>query len=260
MVEPAHVGRAALVALGVDALLERRVAERDHPALPGRDLLVRVEAEHGRMAAAADRHAVGVDARRAPRRRPRRSAGRAARTPAGRPGSRRCGRAAAPTCASVTAAAAAVRVEVERDRVDVGEHRPRALVDGDVGRGDERERARDDLVAVAPRRRRAAPGAARPCRSRRRSRAARRAARRTPARTPAAAARARAAASAAPRARAPPRASPRTGRASGMARACGGRGSRARRSASRRDASACGRRPAASRTRASRRAPPRRPR
>ena len=61
VVEPVHVGGAALVSLGVDPLLERRVRGRDHPALPGRDLLVRVEAEYRRMPATADRHAVGID-------------------------------------------------------------------------------------------------------------------------------------------------------------------------------------------------------
>ena len=39
----------------------RGVGERDHAALPRRQLLVRVEAEDGRVAAAADRDAVGVD-------------------------------------------------------------------------------------------------------------------------------------------------------------------------------------------------------
>jgi hypothetical protein len=41
-----------------------------------------------------------------------------------------------------------VRVQVERDGVDVGEHRSRALVENRVGRGDERERRRDDLLAL----------------------------------------------------------------------------------------------------------------
>ena len=41
------------------------------------------------------------------------------------------------------------RVEVQRARVDVGEDRPRALVDRGVRARDERERRRDDLVAVA---------------------------------------------------------------------------------------------------------------
>ena len=35
--------------------------ERDHPALPGRELLVGVEPEHRRVPAAADRRAVGMD-------------------------------------------------------------------------------------------------------------------------------------------------------------------------------------------------------
>ena len=60
VVEPAHVGRAALVALGVDALLDRRVGHGDHPALARRQLLVGVEAEGRRMAARADPHAVAV--------------------------------------------------------------------------------------------------------------------------------------------------------------------------------------------------------
>ena len=99
MVEPAHVRRAALVALGVDALLHRRVAERDHPALAGGQLLVGVEAEDRRVAAAADRGAVGVhgaerlagvlDDRQA----------EALERRAGRPGSRRCGPAGARSCA-----------------------------------------------------------------------------------------------------------------------------------------------------------------
>ena len=41
-----------------------------------------------------------------------------------------------------------LRVEVQRARVDVGEDRARALVEADVGARDERERRRDDLVAV----------------------------------------------------------------------------------------------------------------
>ena len=61
MVEPAHVGRAALVALGVDRELVLLGAEREHPALARGELLVGVEAERRRVAAAADRDAVGVD-------------------------------------------------------------------------------------------------------------------------------------------------------------------------------------------------------
>ena len=50
---------------------------------------------------------------------------------------------------SVTAAAAALDRQIQRHRIDVGEHRPGALVHGDVGARDERERRGDDLVAVA---------------------------------------------------------------------------------------------------------------
>ncbi len=39
--------------------------------------------------------------------------------------------------------------EVQSQRVDIGEHRPGALVDRHVGACDERERARDHLVAIA---------------------------------------------------------------------------------------------------------------
>ena len=60
MVEPAHVRRAALVALGVDALLVGGVGHRHHAALPRRELLVGVEAEDRGVAAAADRRAVAV--------------------------------------------------------------------------------------------------------------------------------------------------------------------------------------------------------
>ena len=62
VVEPVHVRGAALVSLGVDPLLLRRIAHRDHPALAGRQLLVRVEPEHRGMAAPADGHAVGCRA------------------------------------------------------------------------------------------------------------------------------------------------------------------------------------------------------
>ena len=84
-------------------------------------------------------------------------------------------------------------------RVDVGEHRPRALVQRGVGRGDERERARDDLIALlhADRaQRQVQPGGAA---ADARSRVRRPRARRTAARTRPRAARARAARSAAPR-------------------------------------------------------------
>ena len=118
------------------------------PPSPVVDLLVRVEAEHRRVAAAADRHAVGVDrAERLARVLDDRQPEPLERTEVGgvaedvhrqqrrrAVGDRRRG---------------GVRVEVERDRVDVGEHGPGALVHGHVGAGHERERAGDHLVAVA---------------------------------------------------------------------------------------------------------------
>ena len=181
----------------------RGVAERDHAALPRRQLLVGVEAEHGRVAAAADRHAVGVD-------RAERLAGVLDDRQAEPLERRQVGREAEDVHRQQRLRAlrdrgrGGRRVEVERDRVDVGEHRPRALVEHRVGRGDERERARDDLVALLhadrPQREVQAGGAARDRAGVRR----RRAAPRTPARTRARAGRATAGPSAAPRARRPP--------------------------------------------------------
>ena len=199
VVEPAHVGRAALVALGVDALLERRVAHGDHPALAGGQLLVGVEAE-GRRDARARRRARRRRARRpAPRRRPRRSAGPCARRRAGRPGSRRCARAAARSCASVIAAAAAAgsRFSV-RGSMSANTGRARSKSDG-VGAGHERERRGDDLVALRHAdgaQRQVQPGGAR---STPRTRARRPATPRRPARRRARAGPARAGPSAAPR-------------------------------------------------------------
>ena len=67
------------------------------------------------------------------------------------------------------------RVEVQRDRVDVAEDRPRALVEQAVRRGDEAERAGHHLVARRPSRapgpRGAAPRSRRRRRPRRRPRA-----------------------------------------------------------------------------------------
>src|ERR1019366_3594004 len=60
VVEPVHVRRAALVALTIDALLLAGLGERDHAALAGRQLLVRVESEHGRVPACPDPHPVRV--------------------------------------------------------------------------------------------------------------------------------------------------------------------------------------------------------
>src|SRR5207244_5154983 len=60
VVEPAHVGRAALVALAVDALLVGVGRAHDDPALPGGELLVRVEGEDGEVAARTHRGSVLV--------------------------------------------------------------------------------------------------------------------------------------------------------------------------------------------------------
>ena len=68
VVQPAHVRRATLVALGVDPLLKRLVADADHPALARRQLFVRIETEHRGMAASSDRDAIGRN-RTQPRRR-----------------------------------------------------------------------------------------------------------------------------------------------------------------------------------------------
>ena len=61
VVEPAHVGRPALVALGVDLRLVLGGAHGDHAALARGELLVGVEAEHGRVPARAHGRPVGVD-------------------------------------------------------------------------------------------------------------------------------------------------------------------------------------------------------
>ena len=129
--------------------LSARVAERDHPALAGGQLLVGVEAEHRRVPAPADRAAVGVaraerlagvlDDRQARSALERGHVGRVAEDVHRQQRRRALGHRRR----------GGLRVEVQRHRVDVGEHRPRALVQHGVGRGDERERARDDLVAVA---------------------------------------------------------------------------------------------------------------
>jgi hypothetical protein len=120
--------------------------------LPGGQLLVGVEAEDRRVAAAADRAAIGIrgaqrlagilDDRQAELLE-RRHVGRIAEhmngeQRGGASGDRRRGRR---------------RIQVQGDRIDVGEHRARSLVQGDVGRGHEGEGTGDDLVALAhPRR------------------------------------------------------------------------------------------------------------
>ncbi len=132
--------------------LERGVAERDHPALARRQLLVGVEAEHGRMSRARRRQC--PSACTAP------SASQASSTIASPCLSRdpleggHVGRVAEDVHRQQRPRAlgdggrGGLRIEVERHRVDVREHRPRPLVERGVGRGDERERAGDDLVAV----------------------------------------------------------------------------------------------------------------
>jgi hypothetical protein len=148
VIEPAHVRRAALVALGVDLLLVLGGAERDHAALARGQLLVGVEAERRRVAAPADRDAVGVHGAerlagvlddRQPVALEGRHVGGIAEDVHGEERGRarpdRRGRRR--------------RVEVQRQRVDVGEDRARALVQDRVGRGDERERGRDHLVALS---------------------------------------------------------------------------------------------------------------
>ena len=209
VVEPAHVGRAALVALGVDPLLLLGRADHDHAALARRDLLVGVEPEDRGMPAPADRRAVGME-------RPERLAGVLDDRQAVALERRDVGRVAEDVDRQQSRGAPADhrrrggRVEAQRDRVDVGEHRPRGLVDRRIGGRDERERRRDDLVAGADPRR--AQRQMQPGRAGRDGAgvARRRSARRTPPRMPARACRARAGRSAAPRARPapPPRRSP----------------------------------------------------
>jgi hypothetical protein len=147
VVEPAHVGRAPLVALGVDALLVLGRTGGEHAALAGGQLLVRVEAERGGMAAAADRDPVGVDgaerlARVLDDRQPvplergyvRRIAEDVHRQQGFRAGGDGGG--------------GGLRIEIESARVDVDEHRPRPLVEDRVRGRDERKRRRDHLIAV----------------------------------------------------------------------------------------------------------------
>ena len=232
MVEPAHVGRAALVALGVDALLQRGVGHRDHAALARRQLLVGVEAERRRVAAA--RRPATPSACTAP------SASQASST-IGRPRrleGRQVGGVAEDVHRQQRRRAVGHRGR-RRVRVEVERHAGRCRrTPAARARRRRRWRWRRTRTATSrPRRRRsrrprAARGAARRCRSRPRSRAPRPGARRTPARTRARAARARAgperrtSSTAAP----PPRPG-RAGRAgSRRARACSRRlrGGRAR--------------------------------
>ena len=187
MVEPAHVGRAALVALAVDARLRLGVGADHRAALARRDLLVRVEARRRRGCPRAPTGLpVGVN-----------GAERLARVLddpepalAGEPLERRHVGGVAEDVHGQEARRplghrrrGGLRVEVQRAPVDVAEDRPRLLVQHGVRRRDEAERGRDDLVARPRCPPRAARGEARRCRSRPRRRAARRAARRAPPRT-----------------------------------------------------------------------------
>ncbi len=150
VVEPVHVGRATLVALGVQALLGRRVGAHHGPALARRDLLVGVEGEHRGVAATA--HGRPVPMRRAERLAgvlhdpeaalggqalERRQVGGVAedvhRQQPRRALAHRCGRGR--------------RVDVQRALVDVAEHRAGVLEQHAVGGRDERERRGHDLVA-----------------------------------------------------------------------------------------------------------------
>ena len=121
-------------------------AEGEHPALARRELLVGVEAERGRVAAAADRGPVGVSG-------PERLAGVLHDREAVGLERGHVGRVAEDVHRQQRGGAVGDRgrggrgIEVERARVDVGEHRPGVLVEDRVGRGDERERRGHDLVA-----------------------------------------------------------------------------------------------------------------
>ena len=240
MVEPAHVGGAALVALAAQPRRTRRPGRDDHPALAGGHLLVGVEGEGGEVAAAADHAALGVD-------RAERLAGVLEDAEAVAGGERlqlRHRRRVAEDVDRQDAGGAladgrrgGLGVEVERLRIDVAEDRPGALVEQAVGRGDEAEGAGQDLVARAPAERPHAEVQRRGAAGDRDRVARLRARRRARARSARPSGPARADPSAAPRAPAPPRARrARVGRAGSAPRSAG------------------------TRTPASRPAPPRRPR
>ena len=136
MVEPTHVRRSALVSLGVDPLLGLGVRDADHPSFPGGYLLVGVEREHRWMPAASNRGSVrGYRPERLARvlhdRQPqpleRRNLGGIAEHVHGQERRRplRDGNGRS------------VGIEVQRDRVDVGEHGSRALVQDHVRARDE---------------------------------------------------------------------------------------------------------------------------
>ena len=125
----------------------------DRPALAGGHLLVGVEGKGGEVATSADGAALGVDGAD-------RLAGvleDAEATGGGQLLQLRHRRRVAEDVdrqdspgALAGSGRGGLRVEVERDRVDVAEDRARALVEQAVGRGDEAEGAGQDLVAGAP--------------------------------------------------------------------------------------------------------------
>ena len=153
MVEPAHVDGAALVALAAQTRRRVGVGGDDHAALPGGHLLVGVEGEGGEVAAGPDHPALRVD-------RAERLAGvledpeavalrqRLQLGPGGGP-AEDVDRQEAPGLLG-DGGRRGVGVDVERLGIDVDEDRFRPLVEERVRRGDEGERAGDDLVAGPP--------------------------------------------------------------------------------------------------------------
>ena len=154
MLEPAHVGGAALVALAAQPRGVGLGRRDDHAPLPRGHLLVGVEGEGRRGCRARRPRRPRRRPRRAPRRRPRGSPRpRSAASPSSSAHRRRvaedvdrqqAGRALADRVRGRR------RVDVERLRVDVAEDRLGALVEQAVGGGDEAERAGHHLVARAP--------------------------------------------------------------------------------------------------------------
>ena len=211
MVEPgAAAVVAALVAHALHQLPLLLGMREDDPALAGRELLVRVEAEHARNAVRADRMALVLGAQGLggilDQHQPVPVADRPDLVELARVaehvdchdrlralGDRRLERG---------------RIEVQRARVDIGEDRRRALEDEAVRRGDERERRGDHLVSRPEPGDVARAGAGPRCRSRPQPQTARRRARRSAPRNVRSSGRARAARSAAPRRRALPPARP----------------------------------------------------
>ena len=132
VVQPAHVARAPLVSLRLYALPESLPVAHHHPALARRQLLVRIEGEDRRVAAPADGAPVRVH-------RPERLAS-VLHDGDPRPGGEllqrvQIGGVAEDVNRQKRSRARAhrrlrrVRVDVQGHGVDVGEHRPRTLVE-----------------------------------------------------------------------------------------------------------------------------------